>query len=215
MKDFNTKIALVTSYLLHPLFMPTNGLVVAYFIGRIQGFNIYASDRDTYTAYIVIFGVFIATAIVPIIITLILKSLNLISSLHMPKREERMIPFLVTGVAYVSIIFIYTKVLDLHLPPEILSFMMGAALAIIIGFLITSSYKISIHMIGIGGVVGVVVLLSKLGEEVLIYPLIATIIASGFIAFSRIQLKAHTYQQVISGFILGFTCEIIPLFFIN
>jgi len=195
--------------------MPTNGLLIAYFIGGIQGFNPYASDEDIQTAYIVILGVFIGTGIIPVIIAFVLKSLNLISNLHMPNREERKIPFLLTGTTYLIIIYLYTTVLDLQLDPKIYSFMIGATLAIIIGYIITNRWKISVHMIGIGGVIGILVLLSKLGGEVQIIPIIAAIIASGFIAFSRIFLKAHNYQQVIAGFILGFFCEIIPLLLIN
>lgn len=211
MESFNKNIALVISYLLHPLFMPTNGLLLAYFVGGIQGFNPYASDEDISTAYFAIAGVFIGTGIVPVTIALILKQLNLITNLHMQKREERMLPFLLTGGSYLCIIYLYTVVFNLHLDPKIYSFMMGATIAIIIGFIITGSWKISVHMIGIGGVVGIIVLLSKLSEEVLLIPLIATIIAAGLIAYGRAYLKAHNFQQIIAGFALGFTCELLPL----
>tara|TARA_B110000211_G_C14013149_1_gene524163 strand:+ start:725 stop:1372 length:648 start_codon:yes stop_codon:yes gene_type:complete len=214
MESFNKKLALATSYLLHPLFMPTNGLLLAFFVGEIQGFNPYASNEDLKTAYIAITGIFIGTGIFPVIIAIVLKKLNYISNLHMPKREERMIPFLLTGGSYLGIIYLYIEVLQLNLDPKIYSFMIGATLAIIIGLWITGSWKISVHMIGIGGIVGVMVLLSKLGENVLLYPLILTIIAAGLIAFGRLFLKAHNIQQVIAGFLLGFTCEILPLIFL-
>lgn len=214
MKSFNKNLALATSYFLHPLFMPTNGLLLAFFVGGIQGFNPYSTDQDMKTACIAIIGVFIGTGVFPVLIALTLKKLNYISNLHMPKREERMIPFLLTGGSYLAIIYLYIEVLELNLDPKIYSFMIGATLAIIIGLWITSSWKISVHMIGIGGVVGILVFLSKLGEQVLLYPLITTIIASGFIAFGRLYLNAHSMKQVIAGFLLGFICEIIPLIFL-
>jgi membrane-associated phospholipid phosphatase len=213
-ESFNKKLALTISYLLHPLFMPTNGLLLAFFFGGIQGFNPYASDEDIRTAYIAIIGVFIGTGIFPVIIALVLKKLNYISNLHMPKREERMRPCLLTGGSYLGIIYLYIEILQLQLDPKIYSFMIGATLAIIIGLWITGSWKISVHMIGIGGLVGIMALLSKLGDNVLLYPLILTIIAAGFIAFGRLFLKAHNIKQVIAGFLLGFTCEIIPLIFL-
>jgi membrane-associated phospholipid phosphatase len=214
-ESFNKKLALATSYLLHPLFMSTNGLMLAFFVGGIQGFNPYASAEDLETAYTAILGVFIGTGVLPVIIAIVLKRLNYISNLHMPEREERMIPFLLTGGSYLSIIIIYSEVLHLSLDPRIYSFMFGATLAIIAGLLITSWWKISVHMIGIGGVVGIMALLSKIGNEVLLYPLIITIIAAGFIGFSRLYLKAHTIKQVIAGFLLGFTCEIAPLILLS
>lgn len=215
MKGFNQKLALATSYIFHPLFMPTNGLLLAFFTGGIQGFNPYAAEADLRTAYIAMIGVFIGTGIVPVLIAVVLKAMNRISNLHMPKKEERMIPFLLTGSAYLFVIFIYTTVLNLPLDRKIYSFMFGATLAIIIGYIITANWKISVHMIGIGGVVGIMVLLSKIGSNVLIIPLISTLFVSGLIAYGRIYLKAHDYPQVIAGFVLGFTCEIMPLILIN
>ncbi len=214
MEKYKKKLALATSYLLHPLLMPTNGLLLVFFVGNIQGFNPYSNDEDIETVYIVIISLFIATGIVPIIIGLILKKLNYISNLHMPKREERIIPFIITSASYLGIIYLYTEVLHLNLDPKIYSFIAGATIAIIVGLVITLSWKISLHMIGIGGVVGVIVLVSKLGESVLLYSLILTILLAGIIGFGRLFLKAHNMNQVIAGFFLGFFCELIPLIFL-
>lgn len=89
--------------------------------------------------------------------------------------------------------------------------MFGATLSIIIGMLITFNWKISVHMIGIGGVIGIVTVLSKTGPEVLLYLLSVLIIIAGLIGFGRLQLKAHSLNQIIAGFLLGFSCEILIL----
>lgn len=214
MEKHKKKLALATSYLLHPLLMPTFGLILVFFVGNIQGFNPYSNDEDIKTVYIVIFSLFIATGIFPIIIGLILKRLNYISNLHMPKREERIIPFIITCASYLGIIYLYTEVLHLNIDHKIHSFIAGATIAIMIGLVITLSWKISLHMIGIGGVVGMIVLVSKLGETVLLYPLMLTILIAGIIGFGRLYLKAHNIQQVIAGFFLGFFSELIPLMFL-
>ena len=215
MEKYKKKLALTSSYLLHPLLMPTIGMLLVFYVGNIPSFNPYSNDEDIRTVYIVITSLFIATGIFPIIIGLILKKLNYISNLHMPKREERIIPFIITCGSYLGVIYLYTEVLSLNLDPKIYSFIVGATLAIITGLAITLSWKISLHMIGIGGIVGMIVLVSKLGEHVLLYPLILTILTAGIIAFGRLFLKAHNIQQVIAGFFLGFFCEIIPLMFLN
>lgn len=214
MEKYKKKLALSASYLLHPLLMPTNGLLLVFFVGNIQGFNPYSNDEDIKNVYIVIISLFIATGLFPIIIGLILKKLNYISNLQMPKREERIIPFMITCASYLGIIYLYTEVLHLNLDPKIHSFIAGATIAIIVGLIITLSWKISLHMIGIGGVVGMIVLVSKLGENILLYPLILTILLAGIIGFGRLFLKAHNIHQVIAGFFLGFICELIPLIFL-
>ena len=147
----------------------------------------------------------------PVIISIILKELKLISSLHMQKKEERMLPFLLTGTLYYGVIYLLDSVWNLPLNPLIYKFMFGATLSIIIGMLITFNWKISVHMIGIGGVVGIATVLSKTGPEVLLYLLSVLIIIAGLIGFGRLQLKAHSLNQIIAGFLLGFSCEILIL----
>lgn len=214
MENVKKKTAIVISYLMHPLLMPTIGLLLVFFIGNIQGFNPYSSAEDIKNIYIVFITIFLGTAIFPLFIGLILKRLNYISNLHMPKREERIIPFILTGISYIGIIYLYTEVLSLNLDSRIYSIIIGATLSIIIGLLITLSWKISLHMIGIGGLIGILVLISKLGEKILFYPLILAIIIAGLIGFGRLFLKAHNIQQIIAGLLLGFICETMPLIFL-
>ena len=191
--------------------MPINGLLIAYFWGRIPGFNPFSTALDKDNAFLTLISVFIATGIMPVIISIILKELKLISSLHMPKKEERMLPFLLTGTLYYGVIYLLASVWNLPINPLIYKFMFSATLAIIIGMLITFNWKISVHMIGIGGVVGIVTVLSKTGPEVLLYLLSILIIIAGLIGFGRLQLKAHSLSQIIAGFLLGFSCEILIL----
>lgn len=188
--------------------MPTNGLLITYFFGRVQGFNIFSSDADKIISHFTILVVFVATGIIPVIIAVILKQLKVISSLHMPRREERTLPFLLTGLSYLVTIYLLSTVWNLPLDPLIYQFMIGGALAIISGMFITISWKISVHMIGIGGVFGILVMLSKFGEQVKFYPIVSILIITGLIGYGRLNLKAHTIQQIIAGFLLGFICEI-------
>jgi hypothetical protein len=191
--------------------MPINGLLIAYFCGRIPGFNTFSTAPDKNNAFLTLISVFIATGIMPVIISIILKKIKLISSLHMPKKEERMLPFLLTGTLYYGVIYLLSSKWKIPLDPLIYKFMFGATLAIIIGMLITFNWKISVHMIGIGGVVGIVTVISKTGPDVLLYLLNVLIIIAGLIGFGRLQLKAHSFNQVIAGFLLGFSCEILIL----
>jgi membrane-associated phospholipid phosphatase len=192
--------------------MPTNGLIIAYFLGAIPGFNPYSIDPDKTIAYFSIKCVFLATAVIPLLLALVLKKLNKISSLHMPLKKERMFPFFITGSLYYCVIYLFSRYWELPLPILIYQFMFGATLAIIIGMIITYSWKISIHMIGVGGIVGIIIALSKNGNEILLFPLIVALIISGFVGFGRLQLNAHSASQLIAGFILGCTCEILNIF---
>jgi membrane-associated phospholipid phosphatase len=192
--------------------MPTNGLIVAYLFGGISGFNPYSIESDKAVAYFTITCVFIATSIIPLLLTFVLKRFNKISSLHMPLKRERMFPFLITGTLYYGTIYLFSRYWELPLPILIYKFMFGATLAIIIGMIITYSWKISIHMIGVGWIVGIIIALSKTSSEILFVPLVIAIIVSGLVGFGRLQLNAHNAGQLIAGFVLGCACETLSLF---
>jgi membrane-associated phospholipid phosphatase len=211
---FSEFFARLISYILHPVFMPTIGMIVIYFVGNVPGFNSYSIESDKDTALLAITILFIATGIIPLLIAIILKQQKVISSLQMPHKEERTIPFILTCLCYFSAYYLLKYHLELNLNGLIFYFIFFGMFATILGFFITLSWKISIHMIGVGGIAGILTLLSKTSEDILLYPLIITFFCAGLIAFSRLQLNAHNSRQIIVGFCLGFGCEILGLFYL-
>tara|TARA_B100001778_G_C18578788_1_gene626358 strand:+ start:1274 stop:1867 length:594 start_codon:yes stop_codon:yes gene_type:complete len=194
--------------------MPTNGMIVIYLFGGVSGFNTYSTDTDKSTAFLTISILFIATSIIPLLITIALKKLKYISSFHMPSKEERSLPFMFTCFCYFGAYYFLKYYLDLNLNSLIFYFIFTGMLATMLGFFITLSWKISIHMIGIGGVTGIITLLSKMNDEVLLYPLSITFLIAGLIAFSRLQLEAHNTKQILAGFCLGFGCILSGIFYL-
>jgi len=211
---FNDSLARLISNIFHPVFMPTIGIIMIYFVGNVPGFNSYSIKSDKYTALLAITILFIATCIIPLFIAVLLKQLKVISSLQMPYKEERTIPFVLTCLCYFCAYYLLKYHLELNLNGLIFYFIFFGMFATILGFFITLFWKISIHMIGIGGVAGILTLLSKTSDDILLYPLIITFFCAGLIAFSRLQLKAHNPKQIIVGFCLGFGCEILGLFYL-
>jgi hypothetical protein len=70
--------------------------------------------------------------------------------------------------------------------------------------LITLKWKISAHMVGLGGIVGLIVSIDIfLHSNVLLY-LILFLFLSGIAGTSRLLLNCHSPAQIYSGFWLGF-----------
>jgi hypothetical protein len=82
--------------------------------------------------------------------------------------------------------------------------MLGCILALLGTLLISFRWKISIHMIGLGGLSAFLLLMSYLQDVNLLYYLVSTLLASGLAASSRLFLNAHTPEQIYSGYFLGF-----------
>ena len=66
------------------------------------------------------------------------------------------------------------------------------------------------HLLGIGGVVGVFIALQIMHGDFL-YLLLLFILLSGLLGVARIKQKAHNYTQVYAGFLVGLSVELITL----
>jgi hypothetical protein len=70
--------------------------------------------------------------------------------------------------------------------------------------IITFFWKISVHALSMGGVVGLLfVITAMLPESDVNYLFFATIIISGLVLSARLKLQSHTPAQVYMGFVLG------------
>ena len=89
-----------------------------------------------------------------------------------------------------------------YLSPYLCSVYLSSIFILILAFLITKKWKISLHMLGIGGATGSFFALNIVFGS-LYYWVIAFFFLSGLLAFSRLDLQAHNRLQVYSGFLLG------------
>ena len=157
--------------------------------------------------------VFVSTYLVPSLATGLLWATGAISSLSLEKRSERLIPLLVTAVIYTGVSYIFLDYLSMA---RLLGLFMGTvALSVIITAFITHFWKISSHMVGIGGFVGfVLAVVYQTHNFSLEYPLIGSIAIAGAVGSSRLYLKAHTPKQIVAGFLLGIvlSCSAVTFF---
>jgi membrane-associated phospholipid phosphatase len=199
------KVAKIISYSFQPLIMPTLGLLIFF---NSNSYINYAIPKELKDAAIIL--VAMSTFIVPVIITLLLLNRGYISSLEMPTRKERVLPYGFTIAFYIFTIYMLKQA---TVPPLVVDFMVGGLSSVIFAFLINLTWKISAHMTGIGGLLGALVSTTILLEVDLISYVILTIFVSGLVASSRLILKAHTPLQLLAGFFLGLTCQVIAIYF--
>ena len=190
-----TKLANIISGILHPIFMPLYGLVLIFL------FNPYISLQVQYVTQIqVLLLMFSWTVITPIFIMILLKKVKVIKNFYLENHQERKWPFIGTIVCYYLCLESINWA-SMHLIFDLL--IIGAIIILLIAHLVTLKWKISAHMIGIGGLTGVMIGLSQRFSIDHFWIILFLILTSGLIGFARLKIKAHTYQQVYAGFILG------------
>jgi len=94
------------------------------------------------------------------------------------------------------------------IPVFIPIFILGAIASMVIAMVINLKWKISLHMIGIGGFCGGLAALFILTQEGSPVYLAFAFILAGVLGTARLLLEAHTSMQILAGFMLGFTVEL-------
>lgn len=183
------------SYLLHPSVMPLIGM---YFLLNSPTYLTLINPIAKNYLYVL---VFILTFIFPIASAILNYKLKLIDSLLMETRQERVIPYFVTSIFFFVNYFTLKKI---PIYQSISDFYLGVSIVISLVFLLNFKWKISSHMAGIGGIVGLILGLSvKFGID---YSLLFSILIllSGILGYARLYLKSHKPYQIYIGFIIGF-----------
>jgi hypothetical protein len=199
----NKQVARFFSYILHPLLMPFFAVVI------VMNLNTYISySISTQVQRIIISLVFITTSALPILLALFLLQKGIIKSLEMDTLVERRIPFLASTIFY---FLCYYLLKQLPIPGMISVMVLAASFTIFIAYFLSFRYKVSIHMIGIGGLTGVLFGLSKILNADLLGYLLIAIVISGILGSARLSLSAHKPGQIYWGFLIGFFTEYIML----
>ena len=183
------------STIFHPLFMPLLGLILVF-----NSSTYFSSGIPPAGQWVTILLVFLFTCLMPLLNVLYLHYKGFVDSIYLESKEERRLPYAITVAYY---IMLYYLLKELQLPPILYLIILGCMLASILAFVINLKWKISAHMIGMGGLIGVMIGVSERLTLDLNATLIVLFIIAGLVGFSRLRMNAHNPFQVYLGFIVG------------
>jgi membrane-associated phospholipid phosphatase len=192
------RFARILSYLLHPAFMPTLSVLLILLLPGIVNFKV-----NSDTLLLISAVVFFNTAVMPILTSYILLRFRFISSLEMQDPKERILPYFATIIYY---IFTYTLVSKAQIFWFLETMQLGAIIALTITLVVTNFWKISAHMVGIGGLTGSLAGFYSTNAIALEKEISVLILLSGVLGTARLLVKAHTPGQIYAGWFLGFLC---------
>jgi hypothetical protein len=195
----NDRTAKIISIILHPVLMPTYALMLIF---RLSNYLEYTTPSSVRFALYVI--VIFNTLVMPVLISWLLIRRGLIKSFNMEKREERLVPFICNTVL---MIITYYMISRISVPKIFSMLLLGAAASVVLAILINLKWKVSIHMIGIGGITGMFFGMSTFLLIDLRIPILVSLIVAGIIGTARMTIGAHRPAQLYVGFFVGFFCE--------
>jgi hypothetical protein len=144
---------------------------------------------------------FVTAGVLPILAVLVMRLLGKVQSVLLDVQDERNIPYLITASVY---LFDYYFLSRMHTPSMLRAYILACACIVVAVVIINHFYKISVHGASLGALTAIILTLAQAPLFDLRYVLLLTFILSGITLSARLFLHAHTFGQVISGWMLGF-----------
>lgn len=187
------KILPFFSYLFHPIFIPILGTVF-YILFTPNFFS-----KEQY--FLLLFQVVIITFLLPLSFFYLLRTFGKVDTIMLSDTSQRKIPLLLQiALTYILI----EKSVTIERFPELYFFFFGGIVSTIIAFvLVYAKIKASIHMIAISALTFFVIGLSIHSQENNLYSVVLLFFITGFVASSRLAMKAHTIKELAIGYLVG------------
>ena len=192
--------ARVISFLFHPLLLATYLFALFGLVFPIAFDPIKEDGTNRF-----IFLLFCVTFILPVLMLSLLKTLGYLQTFAMPDRQQRIVPFLLITVFYTAVTYVFYDRAEVSMNDNFLKFLIIINALVAVSTLATLFYKVSVHSLGIWGLIGILLPLNKISDAgTLFIPTLVSIVLAGVIMSSRLQLNVHKLSEVLSGAMIGF-----------
>ena len=176
-----------------PCFLPVMGLVALFLFSYLSMMPL------LYKATVVVM-VWLFTVVMPQLLIRLYRHYQGLSLLRVLKREERMIPYVISIACYFACYYVMKS---LHMPHFMCSIVVAAIAIQIPCAIINHWWKISTHTAAIGGTTGAVMAFSFIFGFNPLWWICALILLAGIVGTSRTLLRLHTLGEVAGGFLIG------------
>jgi hypothetical protein len=193
-------IATILSVLLHPVFMPLLGCCL-----------LYTSMPELFVAVKpkILIGwlgmIVINTIMFPLILMLLLKGLGFIKSIYLKDVKERVIPLIGIMVFY---FWPYLVAKNVHGPALTQVFLLGNFWGIVLVFMMTIFFKISMHTAAMGSLLGLLCVMMLSTQSFFVMPLVLLLAATILVVWARKSLGAHSNKELSLGCIVGILAQL-------
>ena len=196
-----TYIANAISYVFHPLFIPTYFFIYLMYLMPYE----FAGITD-WQLKLKLFSVFWLTAFFPAFAVFLLWRLKLSDSIFLRTRKERIIPYVITMFFYWWMYYLSRNFTDQ--PLALKYFYFGIFIASAIGLTVNNFIKVSLHAMGISGLLTAVVLVGFYYPVNNLAWILMAIVFTALVVSARMVVSDHTKNELNVGFAIGLLTQV-------
>lgn len=190
------------SFIFHPLWVPIAGSCF-YFIFTPRYF-----PEGIIKAKLL--AIAILSIFIPVVFYFLLKNLGKAESVFLKNVGERKWPLFFFGILMIMLL---NQIINVYDYAALYYFYVGILISTFLAFiLVLFRFKASLHMMGLGGLISFLIILSVGFQINVVYTICFFILGLGFTASSRIYYKAHSLRELFVGLLIGVLPQFIYLY---
>lgn len=193
------------SVLFHPLFVPLFG---TYYLVMFHPY--YFTGYGINEKWLILAKVGYNTIFFPALAVLLLRALGFIKSIFLRTQRERVVPYIASNIFYFWTYLVLKN--SEGMPVELTAFILGIFLASSGALIANIYFKISMHGLGMGALLGLMLIVVFSGTAHSVFlPVMIVILLSGLVGTSRLISGSHSPLEYYVGVILGILAQLIAM----
>lgn len=197
-------LAKFISFVFHPLFVGV--MMAAYLIFVHPLYFVGFSEKEKMLKLLAVIN---NNVFFPLLVVALLRALGFNKSVLLKTQKERIVPYLASITFFFWTYYVFKN--QPETPRVIVYMCRGMFFASSVALVLNNYYKISMHGIGVGGMVGLMALTLVDGTLYSGIPFMVAILVAGLVVTARKIVSDHQWFDIITGFLLGFLCQFVAL----
>jgi hypothetical protein len=197
-------LAKFISLVFHPLFVGV--MMAAYLIFVHPLYFVGFSEKEKMLKLLAVIN---NNVFFPLLVVALLRALGFNKSVLLKTQKERIVPYLASITFFFWTYYVFKN--QPETPRVIVYMCRGMFFASSVALVLNNYYKISMHGIGVGGLIGLMALTLVDGTLYSGIPFMVAIFVAGLVVTARKIVSDHQWFDIITGFLLGFLCQFVAL----
>ncbi len=194
--------AKIISYVFHPLFLPT--YVFFWLLARFPYEFAGITPLGLFARKITVFWM---TAFFPAFAVFLLWRLKFIENIYLRTQRERVAPYIISMIFYWWMWYLARNFTDQPIALKFYFFSIFIATAA--GLICNAFFKISMHAMGVGGLMIFAIITAFYYQVYLGADLSIVLLITGLVCSARLVLSEHSNFEIYAGLIVGAVCQLI------
>jgi len=194
------------SYLFHPLFV---GVMMAAYLIFLHPTYFQALDAKSRMMKLLV--VINNNVFFPLLVVALLRALGFSQSVLLKTQKERIVPYIASITFFFWTYYVFRN--QPEVPRVLVNMCRGMFFATAAALVLNNYFKISMHGIAVGGMLGMMLVVMVLGELPSIFHVVAAGLITIVVAFARKIVSDHQWFDILAGIVLGLATQVLALWF--